>query len=182
MSRFVCLFLLCMPGVLGMGHCFAGPVTSPRGYSLTPPQGWRASTDVKAVSGKAGGDLIVFKIDQTVRFTSSLNVVVRQARPSDPLPTLEAARSYAVKSYPAQFPQWKLLSQRFSSLNGSRDLDTTASCLNASTRRLMRLRQAVVARGRMLFFFTCVSPENAHAKYDKAFDSMLRSVRWTTGG
>ena len=43
---------------------------------------------------------------------------------------------------------------------------------------MMRLRQVLVIKSGTLYFFTCVSPEEVHGKYDKAFDDILRSVRW----
>ena len=174
MIRSACLFLLCVPGALGTGHCFAGSVTSPQGYSLTPPQGWRTDT-----SGKTGNDLVVFTLVPADKFTPNLNVRIGQAGPHD---TLAAAKVYVNKTYPARFPQWNLVSQGFSVIGSRQALDTTGTAFIGSPARLMRLRQALVIRSGRLFFFTCVSPEGAHAKYDKAFDTMLRSVRWTTGG
>jgi len=174
LSRFARLFLLCVPSALGMGHCFAGPITSPKGYTLTSPQGWR--TDA---SGRTGNDLVVFTLDPADKFTPNLNVRLGQAGPHD---TLESAKVFFNKSYPARFPHWKPVSQGFSAIGSRRALDTTATVFIGSPGRLMRMRQALVIRGRMLFFFTCVSPEEAHAKYDKAFNDILRSVRWTTGG
>lgn len=174
MSRFVCLFFLCMPGALGMEHCFAGPVTSPGGYSLTPPQGWRTDT-----SGRTGNDLVVFTLVPADKFTPNLNVRIGRAGPHD---TLAAAKVYVNKTYPARFPQWKLVSQGFSVVGSQQALDTTGTAFIGSPARLMRLRQALVIRSGRLFFFTCVSPETAHTRYDKAFDDILRSVRWKTGG
>jgi len=174
LSRFVRLCFLCGLCVIGVGCCLAAPITSPRGYSLTPPQGWRTDT-----SGKTGNDLVIFTLDPADRFTPNLNVRIGQAGPHD---TLEAAKVFINKSYPAQFSHWKPVSQGLSSIGGRRALDTAATFTAGSPGRLMRLRQALVIKGGTLYFFTAMSPEETHAKYDKAFDDILRSVRWNGGG
>ncbi len=174
MIRFVRLCSSCAFCVIGLGCCLASPVTSPKGYSLTPATGW--FTDQ---SGRVpGDDLTTFtkpdkgtEIKLGVRVTKAPNNI-----------NLEGAKQFVNKQYPKQFTHWTLVSQTFSSLGGVRDLDTTATCLFGSPARQMRVRQVIVIKAGSLYFFTSGVPEDDHAQYDKAVSATLRSVRWTARG
>ena len=154
----------------GAAHVAADIVTSPNGYSLTPPPGWSADQ-----SGKVPGNDLTLFTKPDGDFEIKFGVRIGKASRGMTLPRIRQAIN---KTYPLHFSHWKGISQSSSTLGGMQDLETTAICFLGSPARQVRLHQVLVIKNGRLYFFTAGFPEEDHAQYDKTFVDILHSVRW----
>lgn len=150
-----------------MGAAEAAPFVSSKGYSLTPPAGWRVDK-----SGMMGTDVLVIA-SPVGGFAPNLNVVITPAPPGQ---TLDDARKQIATMYPRAFAGYKSLAQSFGTQGGVRTLRLMGTYTRQG--RLLRMRQIIALKNGSAYTFTCTEPEAVHAKLDPAFDKMLQSIRW----
>ena len=165
----LCLvFCLCFVGA----SVSAAPFVSPRGYSITPPTAWHLDS-----SGSSGNDVVIFadKNSDSPPGTPAPNFGVRIG-PQGKVKTLDIAKRGMIPAYRKGYPNVVLVSQTYSSVGGKPDLDTTF--LIGSPGGLTRIRQVLVLKEKLVYFFTSACPDKVHAKYDPIFAQMLASVRW----
>lgn len=146
----------------------ARPFTSAKGYSATPPAGWRVNS-----KGMMGSD-VIFAAPPSRGFVSSFNVVVTQA----PGETLEGGRRQINSMLPKAFAGYKRVAQGYTTLGGLRALSTTSSYLIGTPSRRLRMKQIVVLRRNRAFTFTVAALDTDFARYNAAFNKILQSVRF----
>lgn len=146
----------------------AAPFTSPRGYSLSVPLGW------KAAHGHSYND-VIFKYTKSAATDGTPTFGVK-ASPLPAATTLEAVKPAVIADYNKRFSHVVILSQTYSSLGGVRDLDLVST--NVMGGRALRLHQICVLRNGYVYIFSAAYLDKTHAKYDPMITQMLASVRW----
>jgi|GEM_PF-3441993 len=159
---------LCLTAALAS----AAPFVSSHGYILTPPPGWHTDQ-----SGSSGNDIVIFtdKGRDSPQGVVTPNLGVRIG-PQGKVTTLGIAKQGLIPLYKKGYPNVVLVSQTYSLLGGQKDLDTTF--LIGEGMALTRMRQVLVIKNHLVYFFTSATPNKVHAKYDPAFAQILASVRW----
>lgn len=138
-------------------------------YSISAPRGWQVDT-----SGTMGTDMIVIAKPYK-GFTANLNVVVAPASPGQ---TLAQGRKYIDQTYPRLFNSYKKLAQGSMSLGGVPAITITATHAMGTPPRTLRMHQVIALRGGSIYTFTCTAANADYARFDAAFKSALKSVKW----
>ena len=141
---------------------------SPNGYSITAPSGWTLEKKPNVKSEI----FIMAKPDH--KFSDNLNVR------SIPFPgqiTLEQVQNELKTSYVKQFPGYKLISERFTTVGGQRAYEIIFRHTQGGQFVQLWARQDAVIHAGKLYFFTCTAlPSNA-AHYTPGFNRIISSVR-----
>ncbi len=144
---------------------------SPNGYSITAPSGWSLNK-----SRMMGSDIIIITKPEQ-KFANNLNVRIT------PLPagvTLEQVQAQIKPSYQKQFPGYKFISEKFTTVGGQRAYELICNHSQGTPPRPLWARQDMVLRGNKLYIFTCTALTSNAARYAGSFSAILRSVRWTS--
>jgi hypothetical protein len=143
--------------------------SSKRGYTIVAPAGWNVDG-----SGTMGTDLIMIAKPRN-GFSANLNVVVAPASPGQ---TLAQGQAYISQAYPRLFNNYKKIAQGRTSLGGVPALSLTATHAMGTPPRTLRMHQAIALKGGSVYTFTCTAANADYAKFDAAFKSALKSVKW----
>jgi hypothetical protein len=143
--------------------------SSKRGYTITVPAGWNVDS-----SGTMGADFIAMARPYN-NFTANLNVVVAPASAGQ---TLAQGRAYINQAYPRVFTNYKKLAQGNTSLGGVPAITITATHDMGTPPKTLRMHQAIVLKNGAVYTFTCTAANADYARFDTAFKSALKSVKW----
>ncbi len=143
---------------------------SPNGYSITAPPHWSLNKN-----GSAGSDIVVITKPER-KFANNLNVRI------SPLPagvTLEQVPPQLKSAYQKQFPGYKLISEKFTTIGGQRAYDLVFVHTQGGQFGQLWARQDIVIRSGKLYIFTCTALASNAARYAGSFNAILKSVHWT---
>lgn len=143
---------------------------SPRGYSLQAPAGWTIG------SGASMGADVIISARPRNGFTPNFNVVAQTLPRGATLAQVKQGSAALMKR---SLTNYKLLSQGYGTLAGTRALSMVSSFNIGSPPRAVRITQMIAVRNGRAFVFTGTAPSAAFASYNSAFARMFKSVRWT---
>ena len=168
---------LCLTLGLGLTAALASaaPFTSSHGYSLSVPAGWHVASPALPT------DDADIALSQRVavgnrRTTPMFQVQFRFVDARVTSANLKAINQGALFAVRQRFPDLKVLSQTFSTLDGVHDLD----CVFTATANGLPLRfhEVLVVKNRGVFTFTSICPNQIYPRYAAAYAQMLSSIRW----
>jgi hypothetical protein len=143
----------------------AKPYVSPKGYQITPAAGWQVNSQ-----GLMGANLVIIA-SSSDGFRANLTVIVRPMPQSmGPKQLREIANEELQK-----LKDYKQVSQRDIVVDGADGLSTSAEY---QTNPTFFMHEVVVIKNRTIYTFTCTVLSTNHAKYEAAFASMLKSIKW----
>jgi hypothetical protein len=143
--------------------------SSKRGYTIVAPASWNVDS-----SGMMGTDLIIIAKPHN-GFSANLNVVVAPASAGQ---TLAQGRKYIDQAYPRMFNNYKRLAQGNTSLGGVPAITITATHAMGTPPRTLRMHQAIALKNGAVYTFTCTAGNADYARFDAAFKSALKSIKW----
>lgn len=146
------------------------PFQSTKGYSITPQAGWKVNPD------SVMGCEVIFLAAPEKSFSANLNVGVFKMTADE---TLDNDMAKINAAMPALMTGYKKLSQKLTKLDGLEGLETITNYSNGTPSVKMWMKQTLVLRKGQAFTFTCTALDENHKKYEKSFDTMMNSVRWT---
>jgi len=168
----VLLWSMLVTAILPVGAKLSAPkaVQSAKGYSITPPAGWTMHQN-----GIMGADMFV-AAPPAKGYAANINVVIVPAAPGE---TLEKDAVKIPQMMPRVLSGYKKLSHSYGTLGGLRALTITANHKMGTPPRLLWMKQVLVLRKGQAYVFTCTALHENHADYRGAFETALKSVRWT---
>lgn len=172
--------VLCLLSVAGL--CLAAPpahtvpYSSPHGYSLSIPAGWH----VKSPSLPGDDADIVTNQEVAVGYKMTKPFFQVQFRPVNNYrvtsASLEEINRGVLSVVRQGFPDLKVLSQTYSTLDGVRAINCT---FTATANGLpLRFHEVLVLKNKKAFTFTGFCPNQIYPRYAAAYAQMLSSVRW----
>lgn len=146
------------------------PYVSKLGYQLTPPAGWHVDT-----SGRNGLDVVLFA--PTVNGYTP-DIAVKQTVKKSDIPLAQVGPTF-VQVFSGRFPDYRLVSQHLTTIDGRQALETVGTYVQAKTGVPMRLDQCMARTATHTYYFTMVAPEAISGRYETAMANVLRSVKLT---
>lgn len=173
MKKLALLLSLC--AVLAAGAASAAPFVSPHGYSMSVPAGWH----IKSPS-MPGDDADIAANQQAAvgrqRTTPIFQVQFRSMDSRVTSASLGAINQSALSVVRQSFPDFKVLSQTSSTLNGVRALDCVFTAMSNAVP--LRFHEVLVVKNKGAYAFTSICPSQIYPKYTAAYTQMLSSVQW----
>jgi hypothetical protein len=168
-KRFTTVVVASMLVLVTATAAIAKTYSSKKGYTIAAPAGWKVDS-----SGLMGTDLVLMAKPQN-GFAANLNVVVTAASPGQ---TLAQGHSYITQTYPRLFNNYKKLAQGNTTIGGVPAISVTATHSMGTPPRTLRMHQVIAIRRGSIYTFTCTAANADYAKFDAAFKSALKSVKW----
>lgn len=161
--------------------CFAStaasatPFTSPHGYTMNVPTGWHIYDNI------VSSDETRIVADQPVavgRKTAPPFLTMHSSRVDSRVTSegLIKLNQTILSNFRERYPNLKVLSQSFSTLDGVRTLDCVFTV--TATDSPLRVHDVLVFRRDVATTFMSVCPAQVYSQYAPAYAQMLSSVRW----
>lgn len=166
--RSICFsLLLCLMSAFASAAVF----TSPGGYSLTLPTGWRAAPD------RIKGEDAAFFLPQpgTAPGTMMPNVNIR-ILPGARKMTIATMKSFLNVNMKKLYPGTRIVSKTESSLGGVRDVDIVLR--DSQHGEPIYIHQICVLKNNSLYIISTGYPEGQYAQDEPAIARMLASFHW----
>ena len=158
-------FILCV-----LAHISnAAPFRSARGYTFSPPPGWKRGANF-------GGVEAAFYAPRVNGFAPNINVAVQKVSPGT---TLAQLRKGADTMLPRILTNWKKLVSDPATLAGTRGIRTIGTYRLGTPPRQLRMYQVAALHKGRLYAFTGTATADNYAAAENAVKKAIASVRWT---